>query len=61
MNRMIYQGKIVDGDSFHPPYAPEGLTLAECRAVDKRLAEGDVEFGELCMSALRDKIGGDDE
>ncbi len=61
MNKMIYHGQVVDGDTFHPPYAPDGLTLAECQAIDKRLAEGDVEFTKLGMSALEDKIGGDDE
>lgn len=52
MNMMYYKGKLVDGDTFHPPHAPNGMTLAQCRSIDKRMRNNDVEFAKAAMNIL---------
>lgn len=52
MNMIMYKGELVDADTFHPPFAPAGMTLAQCRAIDKRVHDGDVEFAKAMLKQL---------
>lgn len=52
MKMMMYKGELVDGETFHPPYAPKGLTLAQCRLIDSHMRNNDVAFAKAAMAAL---------
>lgn len=59
MNKMLYKGKWVDGDTFHPPYAPAGMTLAQCRKIDNIMHKQDNE--SIAMAKVAMEILSDDE